>query len=178
MVKEGTMAKDKGPGKEEITIGAKETRDLPVKLSQEEINGLGRKLPVLMEEMDRIEAEKKNVVAEYAGRLKRKKAEAEVVAREIRTGETIVPIQTQWEYHWTKNRKVLIRVDTREELDSLGIQDVERQKQFPGVKGVAKDPPKDVTAPKDPDPPKGKEPTPIDKNKNPGNKDEGDTPPT
>lgn len=121
----------------EVTIGAKETRELPVELSEAEINERGRVLPVLMEEMDRIIEEAKNVAGTYKSQLKRKKAESEIVAREIRTKEKIVPVQTQWEYHWTKNQKILIRMDTGEELDSLGIQDFERQQKFPGVKGVA-----------------------------------------
>lgn len=139
------MAKPKGP---EITIGKKETRDLPVALSEEEVNTLGRKLPVMFEEMERIEEEKKQVMSEYAGRLKRKKAEAETVAREIRTEERVVPVELQWEYLWSENRKIIRRLDTQEEVDSMAIQEVERQQHFKGLTSVP-DKPKDESPEKE-----------------------------
>jgi hypothetical protein len=153
MAKREKGGKGRGP---EITNGPKETRDLPVKLSDEEINDLGRKLPVVMEEMDRIEDEKKNVVADYGGRLKRKKTEAETIAREIRTKERVVPVELQWRYVWPENRKSLVRLDTEEVVDSMAIQEVERQQHFKGLKVVEK--PKDEKPDPEPEGKKDDEP--------------------
>lgn len=137
------------------TIGARETRDLPVKLAETEIDGLGRDLAVHLEEIEQIEKDKAGVVAEYNNRLKRKKSDMEKVSREVRTKERIVPVQTEWRYYWEQNRKILVRLDTGDELDSLGIQDFERQKQFPGVKVVSKPdaPPEEPETDPEKDPP-------------------------
>lgn len=122
---------------EEVTIKGKEVRELPVVLTEDEVNERGRALPVIMEEIDMIEDEKKNVVAEYGGRVKRKKAESEKLAREIRTEEKIVQVPCEWHYFWAQNVKKLIRTDTGQVLDQLAIQDFERQGHFPAVEGEA-----------------------------------------
>lgn len=124
---------------EEMTIKGKEVRELPVELTEEEINERGRELPIVMEEIDRIEEEKKNVNADYNGRIKRMKADADKLAREIRTEEKIVSVPCQWEYYWSENVKKMVRTDTGQVLDQLAIQDHERQQQFPAAKGTGFD---------------------------------------
>ena len=49
---------------EEVTIKGQEVRELPIQLTDDEINERGRELPIVLEEIDRIEEEKKNRIRE------------------------------------------------------------------------------------------------------------------
>lgn len=109
------------------------TQDLAVKLSADELAGMGKKNAALVEEYQEIEDEKKEAAAEAAGKLAEKWAEIAKLSKAIRSGVEIRPVKCRVVKSFEEKAAITIRLDTDEEISrrALTIEELDKLLQRP-----------------------------------------------
>jgi hypothetical protein len=107
-----------------------EHRILPVKLTAEEIDGLGRKLGDHEHELRELERAKKSANANFKQDIDAKKEQILEVSTQVRTGLIDREIECIWEANYSRGIKELRRTDTMAVIETESLTDEERQLLF------------------------------------------------
>lgn len=104
--------------KKKEPIVKKETRELPVKLSEAEVTEYGRKLAQLDADLRTVQNEKKNAADEYKGREAAISAEAGDYSRKIRDGQEHRMVDVELTYDLKTATRTTTRTDTKEVVNT------------------------------------------------------------
>jgi len=113
----------------------KVTRNLFCKLTDEEVLAYSRSVASKLGEKDREDKHKKRAAKEFDSRIANLESEVVDLIEKVNTGEEMREVECEWRYEWTSNTKVLVRLDTGEEIDKRPIEADERQATLPEEKG-------------------------------------------
>ena len=130
--------KGKTRGEEQqITNGPEEERKLAVPLTDKEVRAAGQELAKIHDEIRDLDDERKAVGKDYKARIDIRVNQADRLAQMVNTGKEYRSVNCQWQYDWTQNVKTLYRMDSGESVNTMAIQDHERQGDL-GVLSVDK----------------------------------------
>lgn len=122
---------------------ATEKRHLRCRLAPNEATAYGREQSELIQQIDRLEDQKKASASEYKARIEEKSARARRLAGYITTGEEEREIGCTWIYEaagfdtitgqaiYHPEKKILVRDDTKEVVECKDITSQERQMALP-----------------------------------------------
>lgn len=108
-------------------------RKLGVFLSEAGMLRRARAIVELMDRLDRIRENAKELAAECKAEAKIVEKQMRLAAKELRDGEQIVAVQCAWREDETKLEMYLVRLDTEEEIERRPMSDQERQRTLPAV---------------------------------------------
>ncbi len=112
----------------------KEKRNVPVRLTKDELLQAGKDLAKCNADMTDLENKKKEVVADYGTRINRAKADAEVSGRLISTGEEYRDVECDVVIHIETHTKTIIRPDTGEVVEELKLTNDDLQYELNFIK--------------------------------------------
>lgn len=113
----------------ELTV-KKSTDKLQVDLTPAEILSYYEKLSGLIEEVTAKESEKSAYVSQIGGEIKELKAEINTLTGKVNSKKEFREVPTSIEYHWKKNKKLTIRLDTGAIISETAIPKNELQNTF------------------------------------------------
>ncbi len=126
-----TAPKVKKQGKVEEDLTVKKSSDkLQVDLTPEEVLAYYEKLSGLLEEMAGKESEKAAYVSQISGEIKELKAEINTLIGKVNSKKEFREVAITIEYHWKKNKKLIIRQDTGAVVSEAAIPKSELQDSF------------------------------------------------
>ena len=120
------MKDEKKPAEDRIETKPTEEH-LAVILTQEELIDLSRKLAKANEDGVEIENRKKDVVADFAARIKKIEAITGALARIVSSGKEYRDVKCLWTFNYTQGYKELKRLDTGDVVKHQELSQVERQ---------------------------------------------------
>jgi hypothetical protein len=104
-----------------------EFRQLPVKLTKNEVLTKGKLAAKADIALGELEDQKAEVTKDYAERIKLKRKELDQLAREIDTGTEVRPVKCTPVARWRDYMMDIVRDDTRETVESRPMTHAERQ---------------------------------------------------
>lgn len=109
------------------------TQDLAVKLSADELAGMGKKNAALVEEYQEIEDEKKEAAAQAQAKLSEKWERIAKLSKAIRSGVEIRAVKCRVVKSFEEKAAITYRLDTNEEINrrALTIEELEKLTQRP-----------------------------------------------
>lgn len=114
-----------------------ETRNLPHKLTTEEIIERSRSLALIESDLREVKVEKKIKIEEF----KRREAQLEnrrvALGNAVIDGEELRPTNCEWVFDYRHNQKQLVRLDNTEVVATVTLSSYELQTEIPGVEGEA-----------------------------------------
>lgn len=110
-------------------------RPLTVVLNEDEKRAYAGELARITTEQSTLEDQKKEVVAEYAAKIKRCLAQGRELAVKISTGREMRDVECVWDYDYDSGIKTLFRNDNGEEVDAGKITEDEKQEYFDFMHG-------------------------------------------
>jgi len=111
---------------DQTTYGDVFMEDLAVPLTNTEIVEAGKGLSDHLVKKAEVEAEKKDVVTKYNGRIAALDNVIDEISNAIKYGVT-KPVECAWLFHWGLGEKTLIRRDTGEEVRTAKITPEDKQ---------------------------------------------------
>lgn len=102
-------------------------RQLPVILTPDERLARGTQAAQLVEEIEAVEAEKKEITTELGRRLKRLRREVSTLSQAVRTGKEYQPVEVVQKANPERMTVETMRLDTYEVIDSRPMTVAERQ---------------------------------------------------
>ena len=109
------------------TNGPEEEHKLAVPLTDKEVQAAGQELAKIHDEIRDLDDERKAVSKDYKARIDIRVNQADRLAQMVNTGKEYRDVNCQWQYDWARNVKTLYRMDSGEKVNTLAIQDHERQ---------------------------------------------------
>jgi hypothetical protein len=106
-------------------------RSLPHKLTQSEFNERSAALAKSIQDFDTTDAQKKDIVAEYKGRLDKLEGEIRRLKRVVETWTEYRDVLCEWLRDNAHGEMRLVRVDTGAEVEKRAMNDDERQSSLP-----------------------------------------------
>ena len=99
------------------------TRELEVELTQEDKLKLGDKMSKIVQKINNLEAEKKEVVADYGKRIASRKQELTELSDQLKQGFTLEMVKCFWKNDTpAEGQKSLIRMDSMEVVQVAPMQ--------------------------------------------------------
>ena len=105
-------------------------RELPCKLSKENILKYSLDLAKLNQNKLATEDQKKQVASDYKAKLDKLDAAIGIFSRTITSGIEHRQVDCFWDFDWTRGEKSLVRTDTSEVVQIDPISDYERQEKL------------------------------------------------
>lgn len=102
------------------------TEDLPVQLNSEELSDAAHKLAGYLQNKAEVEQQKKDANGRFNGQISVLETAIEELTQVINEGETRA-VECVWEYNWETGDKVLVRLDTDEEVRVARITEEDKQ---------------------------------------------------
>lgn len=127
--KEAPKVKKQKEVEAELTV-KKSSDKLQVDLTSDEILAYYEKLSGLLEEMAAKESEKAAYVSQIGGEIKELKAEINTLTGKVNSKKEFREVPVSIEYHWKKNKRLTIRLDTGAVVSETAIPKSELQNTF------------------------------------------------
>lgn len=108
----------------------REFRDLPCKLTGEELRNYSDTLAAKTAERSELEDAKKQAASNYKARIDAIEADNNLLARKIQTRSENRQVECMWGFDWEEGIAYLRRTDTWELADRRKITDFDRQQFF------------------------------------------------
>lgn len=105
-------------------------RNLPVKLTQEEVKERGAQHADALISYEKVEEEKRASAADYASQLKTLRANMKRFAEAVKTHEESRAVKCLWQPNFIKKKMELIRQDTGEVVERRDMAESERQESL------------------------------------------------
>lgn len=103
---------------------------LPVNLTKEELLKFSKELAVANQNLSEVEDKKKTIVADFTSQSKAFEASISSLSRKISTEEEFRDIDCKWEWNKDGKTKSLIRLDTKEKIQTSDITNEDRQQKL------------------------------------------------
>ena len=116
--------------KKDKTLTRKETKNLPCKLTENEVLAYGRDLASKHAEYARIEAEFTAMKTEFKGKLEEVEARISTLASRIQSGQEYREVETVETKNWTTMTVTQVRTDTGEVLEKRPMREDEKQAEL------------------------------------------------
>lgn len=108
------------------------TRQLRVNLTDKERIDLGRKLAEASQKLTSINDDKKAAMAQFAADKSAAQAKITTISQQIENGYRIESIRCEWLLDTpTTGKKQLVRLDTKEVVETLDMVDADKQQNLP-----------------------------------------------
>lgn len=111
--------------------GRQFTRDLPVRLNDDELQLYGKLLAIKVQEEEAVDAQKKQVSKEYSTRLGAIRCEQARLADARSKGLELRPVECA--ERWHAGMIEIVRADTGEVVESRPVTPADQQTQIPGL---------------------------------------------
>jgi len=121
-------------------------RSLPCPLTDREFEDRAMELAKALEDIARLEAEKKESATDFAEQIKGRTADARALRQVVKTREEFRDVKCHWVRDYKQKELRLMRVDTQKQVDSRTMTEAELQEELDFNKKTAakgkKTPPK------------------------------------
>lgn len=124
-----TAPKIKKKADPELTI-KKTSDELQVDLTPAEVLAYHEKLSGLLAEIRQKEATKKSFVKQFTGEIDKMEAEVGLLMNAVNSKKECRHVPVSIEYHWKKNKRITIRLDTNAIISETAIPKHELQETF------------------------------------------------
>lgn len=104
-----------------------ESRNLLVKLTDEEILEYSGQLAKNTLDLGATEDRKKEAVATFTATMKKYEAAINELSHKVSMRKEYREIKCEWHFNWEEGKKTLYRTDTGEQIESQPISDYDRQ---------------------------------------------------
>jgi len=111
-------------------VSATELRELPVKLTADELVGVSRGVAECIGQIEELESQKKVATADINARLKAHRKQERDLAKKYRTGEELRMVEVEIHYDFANDVVRYVRADTSEEIDSRPMDAFDRQENM------------------------------------------------
>lgn len=127
--KEAPVIKAKKEIEAELTV-KKSSDELQVDLTPSEVLIYHEKLAGLLKDKKQKESEKKSFVKQISGEIDKMQSEIELLTDAVNSKKEFRPVPISIEYHWKKNKRLTIRLDTGVIISETAIPKHELQNTF------------------------------------------------
>ena len=107
-----------------------ETRELPCKLTDEELLKYGKEFAESVNKLNRLEDSKKSYVSQIKAQIESAQAQVNLLSNKIATGEEYRKVECNIKWDWVNGEKSIIRTDTGEIVQTVIITEEEKQEQL------------------------------------------------
>lgn len=114
-----------------VKVPRKITRDLPVKLTQDELAGVAKDIGRLNRERVKMEGEAKASAAQWKDRISGLDAQIADLADLADSGQRALPVACEERHDYRRGEVQVVRLDTGELLESRPMTPAERQATLP-----------------------------------------------
>lgn len=108
-------------------------RVLPVKMTPDERDEMGRKLSQAWDDYELIEDDKKKATGCFTKQLREKRAEISKFSRLLKTGHDLRVVRCRWIEDFKHNVKRLVRQDSGDVVEEIALTAEERQTRIDGM---------------------------------------------